>query len=172
MCSLNLTSESSSKVSGLLHADDAVTQCFECYLFRFIPVPSSLIPPNIWLPQGYQNKCHYGLSIFQQHSRFRSSPLLVQDWLTFSSPRWWSMGCSRPHYDPSSTGNWCQYCKTAMAVAWGDAWTNMIQPFRALPLLANAGLKARDIMGFCVMILIYSFSQSQSVYYFSKSFHN
>ena len=47
--------------------------------------------------------------------------------------------------------------KTAMAVAWGDAWTNMIQPFWALPLLAIAGLKVRDIMGFCVIILIYSF---------------
>ncbi|MFD2629224.1 short-chain fatty acid transporter [Oceanobacillus kapialis] len=47
--------------------------------------------------------------------------------------------------------------KTAMAVAWGDAWTNMIQPFWALPLLAIAGLKVRDIMGFCVLILVYSF---------------
>ncbi|WP_281974945.1 short-chain fatty acid transporter [Halobacillus litoralis] len=47
--------------------------------------------------------------------------------------------------------------KTAMAVAWGDAWTNMIQPFWALPLLAIAGLKVKDIMGFCVIILIWSF---------------
>ena len=47
--------------------------------------------------------------------------------------------------------------KTTMAVAWGDAWTNMIQPFWALPLLAIAGLKVRDIMGFTAMILIYSF---------------
>ncbi|GAB4073217.1 short-chain fatty acid transporter [Barrientosiimonas marina] len=47
--------------------------------------------------------------------------------------------------------------KTTMAVAWGDAWTNMIQPFWALPLLAIAGLKVRDIMGFCAIILIYSF---------------
>ncbi len=46
--------------------------------------------------------------------------------------------------------------KTAMAVAWGDAWTNMIQPFWALPALAIAGLKVRDIMGFCVMILLFS----------------
>ncbi|GAB3685498.1 short-chain fatty acid transporter [Salinisphaera aquimarina] len=37
--------------------------------------------------------------------------------------------------------------------AWGDAWTNMIQPFWALPALAIAGLKARDIMGFCVIIM-------------------
>jgi len=47
--------------------------------------------------------------------------------------------------------------KTAMAIAWGDAWTNMIQPFWALPLLAIAGLKIRDIMGFCVIALFYSF---------------
>ncbi|WP_258870943.1 TIGR00366 family protein, partial [Halobacillus trueperi] len=47
--------------------------------------------------------------------------------------------------------------KTAMAVAWGDAWTNMIQPFWALPLLAIAGLKVKDIMGFCVIILFWSF---------------
>lgn len=46
--------------------------------------------------------------------------------------------------------------KTVMAVAWGDAWTNMIQPFWALPLLAIAGLKVKDIMGFCVIILFYS----------------
>lgn len=46
--------------------------------------------------------------------------------------------------------------KTAMAIAWGDAWTNMIQPFWALPALAIAGLKAKDIMGFCFIILIVS----------------
>lgn len=44
--------------------------------------------------------------------------------------------------------------RVAMAVAWGDAWTNLIQPFWALPVLAIAGLKARDIMGFCLMQLI------------------
>lgn len=44
--------------------------------------------------------------------------------------------------------------KVAMAVAWGDAWTNMIQPFWALPALAIAGLKAKDIMGFCVIVLV------------------
>lgn len=46
--------------------------------------------------------------------------------------------------------------KVAMAVAWGDAWTNMIQPFWALPALAIAGLKARDIMGFCLIVLFVS----------------
>ncbi|WP_397260332.1 short-chain fatty acid transporter [Peribacillus simplex] len=46
--------------------------------------------------------------------------------------------------------------KTAMAVAWGDAWTNLIQPFWALPALAIAGLKAKDIMGYCVLTLFVS----------------
>ncbi|HDR4572776.1 short-chain fatty acid transporter [Bacillus cytotoxicus] len=46
--------------------------------------------------------------------------------------------------------------KTAMAIAWGDAWTNLIQPFWALPALAIAGLGARDMMGFCVIHLLYA----------------
>ena len=45
---------------------------------------------------------------------------------------------------------------TCMAIAWGDAWTNMIQPFWALPALGVAGLGARDIMGYCVVDLILS----------------
>lgn len=46
--------------------------------------------------------------------------------------------------------------KVIMGVAWGDAWTNMIQPFWALPLLSVAKLEIRDIMGYCVMALIWS----------------
>lgn len=45
---------------------------------------------------------------------------------------------------------------TAMAIAWGDAWTNMIQPFWALPALGLAGLSAKDIMGYCLMVLLYT----------------
>lgn len=45
---------------------------------------------------------------------------------------------------------------TAMAIAWGDAWTNLLQPFWALPALGIAGLGARDIMGYCVIDLILS----------------
>lgn len=45
---------------------------------------------------------------------------------------------------------------TAMAIAWGDAWTNMIQPFWALPALGLAGLGAKDIMGYSLMVLVYS----------------
>jgi short-chain fatty acids transporter len=45
--------------------------------------------------------------------------------------------------------------RSAMMVAWGDQWTNMIQPFWALPLLGLAGLSARDIMGYTTMTLIW-----------------
>ena len=43
-----------------------------------------------------------------------------------------------------------------MAVAYGDQWTNMIQPFWALPLLAIAGLKMRDILSYTTITLIAS----------------
>lgn len=43
-----------------------------------------------------------------------------------------------------------------MAIAYGDQWTNMIQPFWALPLLAIAGLKMRDILGYTTIVLIAS----------------
>jgi len=46
--------------------------------------------------------------------------------------------------------------RAAMSVAWGDAWTNMVQPFWALPLLGIAGLSIRDIMGYCVVALLWS----------------
>lgn len=44
--------------------------------------------------------------------------------------------------------------QTIMAFAWGDAWTNQIQPFWALPLLGVAGLNARSIMGYCILWLV------------------
>ena len=55
---------------------------------------------------------------------------------------------------------------TAMAIAWGDAWTNMIQPFWALPLLGIVGLGARDIMGYCLIALVYSGLVIAGCFYF------
>ncbi len=43
---------------------------------------------------------------------------------------------------------------TGIAIAWGDAWTNLIQPFWAIPALAIAKLDAKDIMGFCLIDLL------------------
>ena len=44
--------------------------------------------------------------------------------------------------------------KVAMSIAYGDSWTNMIQPFWALPALGIAKLGARDIMGYTLIVLI------------------
>lgn len=44
--------------------------------------------------------------------------------------------------------------KVAMSIAYGDQWTNMVQPFWALPLLGIAKLGIRDIMGYCMMTLL------------------
>lgn len=48
------------------------------------------------------------------------------------------------------------YARVSMACAYGDNWTNLIQPFWALPLLAVANLKAKDIMGYLTPVLIVS----------------
>ena len=45
---------------------------------------------------------------------------------------------------------------TIMAIAYGDQWTNMIQPFWALPVLAISGLKIRDILGYTTVTLLAS----------------
>ena len=45
-----------------------------------------------------------------------------------------------------------------LAIAYGDQWTNMVQPFWAIPLLAIAGLSLRQIMGYtCVICLVTGF---------------
>lgn len=46
--------------------------------------------------------------------------------------------------------------RAAMAIAWGDQWTNMIQPFWALPALGVAKLSAKDIMGYLVIVLLFT----------------
>ncbi|MTI96270.1 MAG: TIGR00366 family protein [Firmicutes bacterium] len=56
---------------------------------------------------------------------------------------------------PASVELGVDTAKTAMAIAWGDGWTNMIQPFWALPALGIAGLGAKDIMGYCLVNLFY-----------------
>lgn len=89
---------------------------------------------------------------------------------TFPLFAFWSAGIVN-FFVPSGGGQWAvqapimmpasldigvDVAKTAVAISWGDAWTNMIQPFWALPALGIAGLGARDIMGYCAMVLIYS----------------
>ena len=45
------------------------------------------------------------------------------------------------------------YPKIIMALAYGDQWTNLFQPFWALALLGLTGLKARQIMGYCMAVM-------------------
>jgi short-chain fatty acids transporter len=89
---------------------------------------------------------------------------------TFPLFTFWSAGIVN-FFVPSGGGQWAVQApimmpagaaigvdpaKTAMAIAWGDAWTNMVQPFWALPALSIAGLSAKDIMGYCVITLLFS----------------
>jgi short-chain fatty acids transporter len=101
----------------------------------------------------------------------------VSNWLVgfataFSLPFWTFLSAGIVNFFvPSGGGQWAvqapvilpaaealgvDMARVSMAVAWGDAWTNLVQPFWALPMLAIAGLKAKDIMGFCVMHLFLS----------------
>ena len=57
---------------------------------------------------------------------------------------------------PAATQMGIEYGRSAMAIAWGDQWTNMIQPFWALPALGVAGLSARNIMGYLVIVTIFT----------------
>lgn len=107
-----------------------------------------------------------GLSLAQQMSTFFVS---VSTEVTFPFFAFLSAGIVN-FFVPSGGGQWAvqapimmpagaelgvDAAKTAMAVAWGDGWTNMIQPFWALPALGIAGLGAKDIMGYCLINLIY-----------------
>lgn len=46
--------------------------------------------------------------------------------------------------------------KVILAVSWGDAWTNLAQPFWALPLLSIVGLGIAEIMKYCLLALLLS----------------
>ena len=46
--------------------------------------------------------------------------------------------------------------RTAMAVAFGDQWTNLIQPLAVVPVLAIAGIELRKIMAYCLIALGYT----------------
>ena len=88
---------------------------------------------------------------------------------TFQLFTYWSAGLVNL-FVPSGGGQWAvqgpimmpaaqalgvSYARTAMGIAWGDAWTNMVQPFWALPLLAVAKLNIKDIMGYTTVILLW-----------------
>ena len=90
--------------------------------------------------------------------------------VTFYMLQFWAAGIINM-FVPSGGGQWLvqgpitieaantrgiDMTRSAMMVAWGDQWTNMIQPFWALPLLGLAGLSARAVMGYTTMTLLWS----------------
>ena len=46
--------------------------------------------------------------------------------------------------------------RVAMSVALGDQWTNLIQPLVLIPVLLIAGIKARQIMGYMFVAVVWS----------------
>ncbi|MHB1654440.1 MAG: TIGR00366 family protein [Desulfitobacteriaceae bacterium] len=42
------------------------------------------------------------------------------------------------------------------AIAWGNAWANLIQPFFTIPLLAVARLELRHILGYLIIAFIWT----------------
>ncbi|AEC21456.1 putative short-chain fatty acids transporter [Pusillimonas sp. T7-7] len=112
-----------------------------------------------------------GIMAIIMHSGLATS---LSDWMTSfataeSLPFWTFMSAGIVNiFVPSGGGQWAVQSpvviaaaqalgadmpRIAMAVAWGDSWTNLLQPFWALPVLAIAGLKAKDIMGYCLILL-------------------
>jgi short-chain fatty acids transporter len=43
--------------------------------------------------------------------------------------------------------------KTIIAFGTGDAWTNLFQPFWAIALLGITGMRARDMFGYCIVLM-------------------
>lgn len=103
----------------------------------------------------------------------------ISDKDTFLMFTYWSAGVVN-FFVPSGGGQWViqgpiilsaakelgiSLPKAAMAIAWGDAWSNMLQPFWALPILSIAGLKLKDIMAYCVIIFLFVGIYSSLVFY-------
>jgi short-chain fatty acids transporter len=44
--------------------------------------------------------------------------------------------------------------KVVMALAYGDQWTNLLQPFWALPLLGITGARAGDVLGYTAVVCV------------------
>ena len=42
--------------------------------------------------------------------------------------------------------------RIVMALSWGDQWTNLFQPFWALPLLGITGARAGDNLGYTMLL--------------------
>ena len=44
--------------------------------------------------------------------------------------------------------------QTVMAISYGDQWTNMVQPFWAIPLMGMTQVNAREFMGYSALLML------------------
>jgi len=87
---------------------------------------------------------------------------------TFKLFSFWSAGLVN-FLVPSGGGQWAvqgpvmiEAAKTlgvnlkdvAMAVGYGDSWTNLAAPFWALPVAGVLGLKVRDFLGYSIAVML------------------
>lgn len=116
---------------------------------------------------------HSGLSTsisdaFVHCSAWAAHAMGVAEATTFPIAAFFSAGLVN-FFVPSGGGQWIVQgtimCNAAhslglrpaqavMAVAYGDEWTNMIQPFWAIPLMGLTGVNARSFMGYCVLLML------------------
>lgn len=104
------------------------------------------------------------LAMFAEAANAASTPGTLP-WLTMSSAAVVNI------FVPSGGGQWAvqgpialvagaesgvPLGKMVMSVAYGDQLTNMLQPFWALPLLAITGVKARDIVGYTTIVMLFA----------------
>ena len=76
------------------------------------------------------------------------------------------MGIQSPIIIPAAQKLGLDPVRTAIAVAWGDSWTNMLQPFWALPILSIANIHLREIMDYCIVVFIVSGIILSILFYF------
>ncbi len=114
-----------------------------------------------------------GLSASISHE-FVNAAVVVADALglepatTFPMAAFYSAGLVN-FFVPSGGGQWivqgqimCDAAESlgipletaVMAVSYGDQWTNMIQPFWAIPLMGLTGVNARSFMGYCALLML------------------
>jgi short-chain fatty acids transporter len=106
---------------------------------------------------------HTGLSVAIAHVFVHAATPRTLPFFTFLA------SIMTKSFVPSGAGEWAvegpvmlqaarelgvPFGKITMAVAYGNMLGNMYQPFWSLPLLGLMGLRARDIMGFCLVLFV------------------
>lgn len=110
--------------------------------------------------------------------KFSGLVIVMSDWFVLISNQYtfpifaYLSACLVNIFVPSGGGQWAvqgpvlteaaktlgvSYPKTVMALAYGDQWTNLFQPFWALALLGITGLKASQIMGYAMAVMLIGF---------------